>query len=348
MFCNDVQYRKDVASAAAVSLPWEQLQDKTLLLTGATGLIGAFLMDVLSYRNEHEGMNLHILAVSRNRASKENPWITSLQWDVNEPMLAYPCQPDFIMHAASNTHPLQYAKDPIGSLMTNLLGTQHLLDWARKAHTQRVVFLSSVEIYGQARAATDIFTEDYCGNLNCNDLRACYPEGKRAGEALCQAYRSVYGLDIVIPRLSRVYGPTMKLDDSKAMSQFLKNGARYEDIVLKSEGKQRFSYCYVKDAVTGILTTWLLGNDGEAYNIADAPEEALTLREITEIIAETTGRKVVFQLPDQQEARGFSKVSVGILDNAKLKQLGWRPEDTLRTGIVKTLPVLRTRMGIEV
>ena len=144
MFCKDVPYQQDVVAAAALPLPWQQLQDKTLLLTGATGLIGTFLMDVLLYRNVQEGMNLHITAVSRKQAVADNPWVKYLQWDVNEPVPADQWTPDFIVHAASNTHPLQYAKDPIGSLMTNLLGTQHLLDLARKAHTQRVVFLSKI------------------------------------------------------------------------------------------------------------------------------------------------------------------------------------------------------------
>lgn len=344
MFLEDKRYQDDVRAAASSQFPWEKLKDKTLLLTGATGLIGTFLMDVLCWRNEHEGMNLHILAVSRHVRETESPWVQQVVWDVNEPVPKNDWRPDFILHAASNTHPLQYAGDPIGSLMTNLLGTQHLLELARRANAERVVFLSSVEIYGQARSPEDIFDEGYCGNLDCNDLRACYPEGKRAGEALCQAYRATYGLDVVIPRLSRVYGPTMKLDDSKAMSQFLMNGVRGEDIVLKSEGKQRFSYCYVKDAVTGILTAWLCGKDGEAYNVSDNPEDTMTLREITGTIAKISGKKVVFRIPDQQEAKGYSKVSVGILDNRKLRGLAWQPSDSLRTGLEKTIAVLRERL----
>ena len=347
MFCENGIYRKDVIEAASIALPWEKLRDKTLLLTGATGLTGSFLMDVLLYRNEHHAMNLHILAVSRHPKDTSDSLVIPLAWDVNTPAPEMRWRPDFILHAASNAHPVQYANDPIGSLMTNLLGTRHLLDLARTSNTQRVIFLSSVEIYGQARNPQDIFDETYCGDIDCNAVRACYPEGKRAGEALCQAYRFLYGLDIVIPRLARIYGPTMKLDDSKAMSQFLKNGARGENIILNGEGKQRFSYCYVKDAVTGILTAWLLGKDGEAYNVADNPEDTRTLREITEIIAKRTGRTVEFDLPDKQEATGYSKVSVGILDNTKLRRIGWHPTESLKTGIYKTISVLEKRLDEE-
>ena len=346
MFLDNENYQQEVLRTASLPLPWERLDGKVLLLTGATGLIGTFLMDVLLYRNEHCGMHLHILAVSRHPRPSANPWIVPLKWDVNEPAPAMAWRPQFILHAASNTHPLQYASDPVGSLMTNLLGTHHLLELARILDAERFIFLSSVEIYGQARSPEDVFDESYCGYLDCNALRACYPEGKRAGEALCQAYRSLYGMNVVIPRLSRVYGPTMKLDDSKAMSQFLKNGVSGENIVLKSEGKQRFSYCYVKDAAAGILTAWLCGKDGEAYNVSDNPEDTMSLREITETIAGISGRNVLFQLPDQKEAQGYSKVSVGILDNAKLKQLGWKPEDTLQTGLRKTFRMLKERYSV--
>ena len=243
------------------------------------------------------------------------------------------------IHAASNTHPNQYAADPIGSLMTNVLGTYNLLNYAkRNCHFKRFVFVSSVEIYGEPLNPTDKFAEDYCGYIDCNTLRAAYPEGKRAGETLCNAFAKQHGIDFVIPRLSRVYGATMRSDDSKAMSQFIRNGVNDEDIVLKSKGEQCYSYCYVADAVSGILHTWFKGESGKAYNIAD--DDVLPLKDITKIIADFIGKKVVFNLPDEQEKIGFSKVSVGILNNTKIKQLGWQAHDNLETGLKKTISIL--------
>lgn len=259
--------------------------------------------------------------------------------DVNQPIDS-DINFDYILHAASNTHPVQYATDPVNSLMTNLLGTYNLLEYGRKCGLKRFIFLSSVEIYGQALHEDDVFDESYCGYIDCNTVRAGYPEGKRAGEALCQAYIAKYGMDIVIPRLSRVYGPTMKLDDSKAMSQFLMNGVRGEDIVLKSEGLQKFSYCYVADVVLGILFVWLKGKIGEAYNVADVKTDML-LRDITRYIAEINGRKVIFQLPDDAENKGFSKVTVGVMTPAKLQKLGWKPFDDLKSGVSKTIELLK-------
>ena len=347
MFSNHHLYLEDVRKIASLPLPWEKLAGKKLLLTGASGLIGTLLVDVLMYRNQQAQMNLMLYAVGRNEDKArsrfgdywEDDRFHFLALDVNQGINAK-VETDFIIHAASNTHPKLYAQDPTGSLLTNLQGTANLLDFGYRCHCERGVFVSSVEIYGQALQADDVFDERYCGYIDCNTIRAAYPEGKRAGEALCQAYRSQYGLDIVIPRLSRVYGPTMRREDSKAMSQFIKNGVQHEDIVLKSKGEQLFSYCYVADAVAGLLFVLLKGQDGEAYNVAEDADKSLRLRDIVEIIADYAGTQVSFALPNAVEAAGFSKVSVGVMANSKLKNLGWKMTNDLQHGLVRTMKIM--------
>ena len=120
-------------------------------------------------------------------------------------------------------------------------------------------------IYGENRGDTELFDESYCGYIDCNTLRAGYPESKRCGEALCQAYKKQKGVDVVVARLTRSFGPTLQLTDTKALTQFLKNGLNKENIVLKSAGTQYYSYTYAADAVTGLLTVLLQGESGAAY-----------------------------------------------------------------------------------
>lgn len=348
MYLKSGIYDQDIKNIIDLDLPWNKLQNHSLLFTGASGLIGTMLVDVLMAKNEKEQLNCKIYAVGRNekKAKKrfvdywENPCFCFVAMDVNKP-IQFEENIDYIIHAASNTHPNLYASDPVGSLMTNLEGTYNLLEYGRTHNLKRMLFLSSVEIYGQALHSNDVFDEKYCGYIDCNGVRACYPEGKRAGEALCNAYISKYGLDIVIPRLSRVYGPTMRLDDSKAMSQFLMNGVRGEDIVLKSRGLQKFSYCYVGDVVQGLLYCLLRGKCGEAYNVCDVKTDML-LKDITQYIASLNGHEVVFHLPDADEQKGFSKVTVGVMDSTKLQSLGWRPFDDLKSGIKKTIEILQS------
>ena len=348
MYITSNLYLEDVRRVASLPLPWEKMHEKSILLTGASGMLGTFLVDVLMHKNAVDGLGVRIFAVGRSEEKARELFggywdeerFSFLSADINA-SLSIDVHADYVLHAASNTHPRLYAEDPMGSLMTNILGTHHLLEYARETKTERFVFVSSVEIYGQAWKPDDVFDEGYCGYLDCNQFRAAYPEGKRAGEALCNAYIGKYGMDIVIPRLSRVYGPTMRLDDSKAMSQFIMNGVRCEDIVLKSRGEQRYSYCYVADAVSGILYTLLLGKCGETYNIADM-DGAISLREIVENIADVVGRKIVFELPDEQETAGFSKVSIGVMDTKKLQGLGWRAFDDVISGTRKTVKILET------
>lgn len=159
-------------------------------------------------------------------------------------------------------------------------------------------------------------------------------------EALCQAYIKQYGLDVVIPRIARVYGPTLLKDDTKALSQFIHNALEGKDIVLKSEGKQHFSYLHVADAVSGILTVMLKGVCGETYNIADEKSD-ITLRDLAGLIARQCGRKVVFDTPAASEAAGFSPAMLARLDNSKLKALGWTAGYDIAAGIAETMNALK-------
>lgn len=346
MFFQNEIYEKEIGKIVNYDIEWGKIGGKRILITGASGLLGTVLIDAVMLRNKLYNANIKVYAMSRNEAKAQERfkdyWNLELfhfiQADINKPFYVE-ANIDYIIHAASNTHPRLYAEDPIGSMMTNIEGTKNILDFSHKKNVARVLFLSSVEIYGNALNETDLFDEKYCGYLDCNTLRAAYPEGKRAGEALCQAYREQYNMDIVIPRLSRVYGPTMRLDDSKALSQFILNTINGEDIVLKSEGKQRFSYVYVMDAVRALLLLLVSGKEGEAYNIADT-HGTLQLKEIAEILANISKRNVTFELPDEVEKKGFSKAQIAVMDTRKIQELGWQAGCDMENGLKKTIKIM--------
>lgn len=339
-------YQSSIDYVCGLNLPWEKMSGKLVLISGATGMIGSFLIHVLMQRNEVK----KVLAVGRTEKTArerlgeywESDRFEFIAHDVNLPFKETP-KADFILHLASNTHPVAYASDPIGTITANIIGTQNLLEFASHCKTERFLFASSVEIYGENQGDTEFFDEGYCGYIDCNTLRAGYPEGKRAGEALCQAYRKAKGLDIVIARLARVYGPTMLLSDTKAISQFIKNGINKQNIVLKSEGNQLYSYNYVADAVAGLLTILLKGKDGESYNIADKDSD-ITLKNLAKLIASATGTKVIFDLPSELEREGYSKTTKARMNSDKLHALGWKAHWNITSGIFNTLKEMQDEL----
>ncbi len=342
-------YLDDVAYVAGFNLPWEKLKDRSVMLSGATGLIGSFLIDVLMTKNR-EGLNCTIYALGRSADRMKERFRDSL---IDEHLQFVPCDVnvpldrnivgtvDYVLHLASNTHPMQYSTDPIGTITTNVLGVMNMLDFAAEHNAARFAFASSNEIYGENRGDTEFFDENYCGYINCNTMRAGYPESKRCGEALCQAYKAQKGLDVVIMRLTRSYGPTMLMTDTKAINQFIKKGVSGEDVVLKSAGTQYYSYQYVADSVSGLLTVLLCGESGEAYNIAEEHGDGM-LKDIAATIAGINGREVVFELPDKTEAAGYSTATKARLDGSKLQALGWKPKYNIKSGLERTIEILRS------
>ena len=243
---NNNHYMDDVKYVAKLALPWEKLQGKSLMLSGATGLIGSFLVDVIMEKNATADLNCTVYALGRNaekaktRFSKHvnNPRFVFISYDVKLPFTRDDIGTvDYVLHLASNTHPMQYSTDPIGTITTNIIGLQNLLDFAVIHNVTRFAFASSNEIYGENRGDVEFFDEKYCGYIDSNTMRAGYPESKRCGETLCQAYKAQKGLDVVIPRLTRSYGPTMLMTDTKALSQFIKKGLAGEDRRVLRDGQ---------------------------------------------------------------------------------------------------------------
>lgn len=343
-------YKEDIAYVTNLELPWELLAGKNVLITGASGLIGSFLIDVLMEKNR-SGLNCAIYAIGRNEARaktrfssyRDSHLFSFISYDINNALEFEDIDCiNYVIHLASNTHPVAYSQDPIGTVTTNIIGTNNLLKFAVQHNAERFVFASSNEIYGENRGDVELFDESYCGYINSNTLRAGYPESKRCGEALCQAYKKQENLNIVIPRFTRTYGPTMLYSDTKAIAQFIKKAIEGENIILKSEGYQYYSYTYVADAVSGFLTVLLKGENGEAYNIADELSD-IRLRDLAQFIADYVGRKVIFELPDDIEKNGYSKVTKARLDSSKLKKLGWKAGYDIKQGIDRTMRTLMSQ-----
>ncbi len=345
IYLNSKEYCNEIKMLSEEKIPYIKLKNKSILITGASGLIGSFIVDTIMYMNEHD-LNCNVYALGKREKCPDqfkkyldNKNFRYISHDVNNELF-FDDNIDYILHLASNTHPVQYASSPISTILTNVIGTKNLLEFGVKKNIKRFLFASSVEVYGGNRGDTELFDENYCGYINSNTLRAGYPESKRCGEALCQAYAEEKQIDVVIARLSRIYGPTLLKDDSKAMSQFIFKALKKEDIILKSEGNQHYSYLYVYDAAFGIFVTLLLGENKEAYNIS-YPETDIKLRDVAETVAKYACTKVVFEIPNDIERKGFSGAINSRMSNDKIKKIGYEPRFDIETGIKRTIDILR-------
>lgn len=341
-------YNQDLQTAIGCVTGLEALRSSAVLITGATGLIGSFLTDMLVAYDRDTGAGITVYASGRSKKRLEERFGQSggnalrlVEYDVNTPA-DFPFSADYIIHAASNAYPAAFAGDPVGTIMGNILGAANLLDYAKSCGAKRFVFVSSGEVYGRAPESVRAFREDFSGYVDPTQPRSCYPASKRAAETLCVSYQAQYGTDAVIVRPCHTYGPNATRQDNRANVQFVNSALAGEDIVLNSPGLQLRSYCYVADCASAILSVMLKGKSGEAYNIANR-EATATIAGFAREVAAYTGRKVVFSVPDAAAKAQQTFIPHAVLDSEKLYSLGWAGQYPLKKGVAHTIDALRNQ-----
>lgn len=333
-----VTYTDDILRASKADIPWDKLSGKNVLITGATGLIGSCIVEILMSRKD---IDFHVYASGRNESRihslfseyVNSPYFHFVKYDVEEP-LDYDVDFQYIIAAASGANPVLYSTDPVGVMKANFNGADNLLSYGVNHHLEKFVYISSGDVYGEGDGR--VFTEEYSGYVDPLSLRSCYTSSKRATETLCISYASQYGIEVGIARPCHTYGPNFTESDTRVYAQFIRNTLRGEDIIMKSAGKQVRSWCYVVDCALGILYVLMKGKDKEAYNISDT-NSIVSIREMAGIIAELGNKKVVINAPTEVEKKGFNVVNKEILDSSKLQALGWRARWGIRQGLEHTI-----------
>ena len=262
---------EDVKSIINEPVCWEKLKGKTILLTGASGMLGSYIMAVLVFLNrDHDfGMQLYGLMRHPEKLDREvREQICVIQQSVTEPIRT-DVRFDYILHTASPASPLIMRHDPVGTIAANTLGAWYTLKLAQESGAEGYLFISSREIYGQPYENQELFTEDTYGFVDPLNPRSCYPEGKKAAETMCASYRAQYGLNTKIARLAHTFGPGMTIDDGRVQADFLRDVVNHRNIVLNSEGLAVRTYTYVRDAVSALFYILLNSPDDEmVYNIS--------------------------------------------------------------------------------
>lgn len=348
MYLKSEVYRNDLEQAIRGTVDFEKLFHKRILVTGATGMIGSFITDMLLHANRTAGAGVEVYALARSReqlmlrfcSSQSEKNLRFRIQDVTEPLQADICA-DYIIHAAGDGFPAAFRKHPVETMTPALLGTCQLLQYTREHPVEKFLYISSGEVYGKSSGTDHAFHEEEGGLLDSMDVRNCYPVSKRCGEALCASFAAQYHVPAAVVRLSHVYGACTSAHDNRAVGQFLQNAAAGKEIVLHSAGKQLRSYTYVADCASGILTALLDGVSGEAYNVANK-DSILTIAEFAALLSETAKVGCIRKIPDETEEKEHTPIEYAVLDASRLERLGWSGQYNPDKGIKHMLEIRKT------
>jgi UDP-glucuronate decarboxylase len=337
--------REDILEVAAAPLPWEQLRGRSVLITGANGFLASYMCLTLLALNDLHTLGIQVLGLVRNEErarSRFGPLLTRgdlklITQDVTAPLSLELCA-DILVHAASQASPKYYTVDPVGTISANAVGTYNLLRRAVDIRASRLLFFSSSEVYGHV-ADGSIMDERNFGSLDPIQVRNCYAESKRAGEALCASFHRQFNLSTCIVRPFHTYGPGMDLADGRVFADFVRNIVEHQDIRMNSEGLARRAFCYLKDATEGFFTVLLKGEPGMAYNIGN-PDEEYSIRQLAETLVDIfpeRGLKVASADPKSVNKESLSTVMRSKPNIERARSLGWNPSTTVREGFSRTI-----------
>ena len=315
-------------------ISWDALRNSSFVITGATGLIGSLIVKYLLYANRTMNFGANIYAVVRNVekadkifAEEKTDALTYVVADLTKEKVNCEGDCDYIVHAAAVTASKVMVSDPVGTICTSIDGTEKMLQLAVEKKAKAFIYISSMEIYGQPTVGGKTAEKDL-GYVDIENVRSCYPEGKRMCECLCTAYAAQYGVNVISARLAQTFGAGILPTEYRVFAQFARSVMRGENIVLHTTGESEGNYVYTADAIAAIMTLLVKGKAGKAYNIANE-DSHITIRNMAELVArEIAGEKiqVVIDIPEDSVSLGYAPPVKMWLDASKMRELGWKPE----------------------
>lgn len=339
-----IDYWADIARVTHNIPNVDYLYGKTVLITGATGMICSPITDIIVWLNQNYSAGIRLILAGRNRekiSSRFAGVLSDLDYEYIE-FFATRSQNinlrvDFIIHGASNANPSVYASEPVETLMGNIVGLQNMLELARKNSGSRLIYISSSEVYGKrAMESNQPYKEEEYGYIDILNPRSCYPNGKRAAETLCVCYGQEYGVDSVIVRPGHIYGPTITKTDTRATAEFTRDVVAKRNILMKSAGDQLRSYCYSLDCASAVLAVLINGGSLNAYNISNKAS-IVSIRRMAEELASQGGVDIIFENPSDAEIKSYNLMTNSSLDSTKIEALGWKAEFGIMDGVNRTL-----------
>lgn len=321
---------------------WEVFRNTTVLITGATGRLGMYFVEALAKADIDWNLNMTILAEARNEKKMKLvfgetlslPNVKGIVQDICEP-IEWETNVDFIIHTAGLASPRDFTEQPVETLWGHVNGTRQILEFARRKKTRKILYVSTVEVYGEWKTKQGI-TEDDMGIMRCDVARACYPEAKRLCETMLASYEKEYKVPYVVARLCHTFGPGITLDDGRAFSEFISDVIKGKDIVLKTDGRTERTYTYVTDAIGAMLLILTCGEERH-YNVANL-DNLISTRDLAALIASLDPKKSTKVLYSEESSKfQYLPFQLGIMNVDRVMNLGWRPHVGLRDAFAYTM-----------
>lgn len=318
------------------------LKEKTILITGATGMIGSMLVKTLHEANFQYEMDINILAFIRNSKKAEKIFGGLDEYEDVSFIDQYNTQCDYIIHTISPTKSKYFINNPVETIKSSVVSTMDVLEVAKKNNAV-LVYLSSMEQYGIPYKAHEVMTEDKIGIIDHLNVRSSYSESKRLCECMCVSYADEYNVDVKIARLAQTYGAGTPIDDNRMPMQFARAVLNHNDIVLHTEGKSISNSVYLSDAIYGLFVILRYGVKGEAYNICN-DSDTRSVKEIAELVSRNVADGTIsVKIELSRENLGYAPDSTIYLNSQKLCNLGWRPQVQMQEGYSRLVDYLNSR-----
>ncbi|MEZ9480628.1 NAD-dependent epimerase/dehydratase family protein [Vibrio splendidus] len=322
-----------------IELPLNKLKGKTILVTGALGMLSSYLIEFISFLNDEYEFNTKLVLLARDKKRLISKYpidrynVEYIVSDISHEM-KFDGNLDFILHLAGNSSPYHIKNNPIDIIKTNVLGSLNVVELAKNTGATKVLFSSTREVYGNVEQENNTIFEENFGSFNPLDARSCYPESKRMGENIFKSASVQYGIKFNVVRIAHSYGPGMFVSDGRVMADFIGNAINGEDIALLSDGEAVRSFCYVADAITAMLLVLCEGDSGEAYNIANEKEE-IKVFELAKKVASFSENINVTRI-EPKEPSVYCAYERTALSTQKVEGLGWKPLFNLDYGLKST------------
>lgn len=335
----------------------DAINHSTVLVTGATGLIGSLVIKAIYYADVHRKYDIHAIVLVRDTEKAERVFGNILRHPNISLAIGDVCHElkiehdvDYIIHGANPTTSKYFVTHPVETIQSIINGTDNILKLAVEKKIKSMVYLSSMEVYGQVTGYRQVVSEKDLGHIDILDTRSSYSEGKRMAECLCVSYSSEYKIPVKIARISRVIGPgIVDNNDSRILTQFARCVTEKRDIVLHSTGETLLNYCYTTDAISAIFAILVRGQSGTAYNVSN-DKEIYSVRDVAQMLVNEysyAGIKVVVDIPQDNKTYGYNKVTSHILDNNKIKALGYKFRVNLEEAFERLIDSFVCKFSLE-